>query len=196
MINVFSLLPATSIAQPGPPVDQNKYRPDLMLFYLDSDADTWHDPGEVFDDASGGGYVSKNDNSCWMASASNMLMYAGHANPYGQPAPGAPGWLGNGGAPSPSVSSWGNVYSVGGGGSAMTWDDGGFQHWAIAHAGIECPPPAYALQEFTPGTWLIDPVTWCKHRIDMGFPVGLTVWWGSPPKGTLPGRVDLTKDFG
>lgn len=177
------------LAQP----DQNKlfYGPvsGWILYYTDADLDGWHDPGEAFF-AGPGGNDWNPDNSCWMASASNLLVDGGYANPYN------PGWLRFGGAPSPNVSPWGAGVNAGGGGAFMTFDDCGWQHWAIAHTGLAFQGPIISVAEFGAGTWAINPINWCLARFAEGHAVGLTVWWGAPAVGALPGRVDLTLNWG
>jgi hypothetical protein len=180
---------AAALAQP----DQNKLfnSPTLgwVLYYTDGDGDWWHDPGEPFF-AGPGGNDWNGDMSCWMASASNLLVFDGHANPYN------PGWLGTGGAASPSVSPWGAVIAAPGAGAFMTFDDGGWQHWAIAHDGKAYQGPIKTIPEFVGGVWGTNPITWCQARFAENHAVGLTVWWGTPPRGALPGRVDLTLGYG
>jgi hypothetical protein len=186
-----SLIPIS--AQPGPPLDQNKYRPDLTLFFTDIDGDSCHDPGEPFSDEAPG--LQNRDNSCWMASASNMLNYEGLGNHYGQPSPGTPGWLGNGGAPSLSVTPWGDVYPCQGGGAYKTFDDGGWQHWAINHAGHSCVDPIFTDIEFHGGSWSVDPIEWSQAMLSTNCPVGVTWWWGSAKAGHVPGCVDVTRGW-
>jgi hypothetical protein len=181
---VFVLGSSVALSQP----DQNKHRADLTLYFTDADLDGWHDPGEVWS-AVPAGNDNNGDMSCWMASASNMLVFGGHANPYN-------GWLGAGGAPSPSVSSWGNSYTAPGGGAFRTFDDGGWQHWAITHVGVGYQGPIFTTVEFGAGTWAIDPIVWSQARIAEEHAVGVTVWWGKPAPGLMPGRVDLTLPYG
>jgi len=186
---VFVFGSSAALAQP----DQDKlYRHPTfgwILYFTDTDADTWHDPGEPFWPGPDGA-VWNGDMTCWMASASNLLVFEGYPNPYN------PTWLGDGGAPSASISPWGIVFTAPGGGAFMTFDDGGWQHWAIAHDGKAYQGPIITVPEFAGGVWATNPITWCQNRFAEGFAVGVTLWWGSVPRGTLPGRVDLTLPYG
>jgi hypothetical protein len=174
---------ATALAQ----ADQDKLYYDAtngwILYYTDTDVDGWHDPGEAFFAAPGGTDWNP-DNSCWMASASNLMVTEGLGNQYNPP------WLQNGAAPSPCISPWGAVVTAPGGGVARTFDDGGWQHWALAFAALKFQGPIITTTEFGAPAWLVNPITWSKDRINEGHAVGLTVWWGSPKSGRLPGRVE------
>ena len=183
---ILALGSGTAQAQP----DQNKqvYSPGQggwILYYSDPDVDGWHDPNEAWFT------IDPNmnwgpDNSCWMASASNLLVFEGRVSPYF-------GWLGGGGAASPSPRPWGGQITAGGGGSFMTFDDGGWQHWALDQVGVAYQGPILTTSEFTPGTWAINPVTWCQTRLAEGHLCGLTVYWGKPAPDAIPIRVDPEK---
>lgn len=174
----------TARAQP----DQNKqvYSPGRggwILNYIDLDVDGWHDPNEAWFSRWDPNMTWGPDNSCWMASASNLLVFEGRVNPY-------LGWLGLGGAASPNPRPWGGQITVGGGGAFMTFDDGGWQHWALDQVGVAYQGPILTTSEFTPGIWAINPITWCQSRLAEGHLCGLTVYWGTPAPDAIPIRVD------
>jgi hypothetical protein len=194
-------------AQPGPAVDQNKsfWSPAAQIYilhYNDANLNLCHDPGEPY--LAGGDSVhtsQRPDLSCWMASASNLLVHSGAANPY-------PGWLGAGIPPDPNVSVWGNWYFACGPG-ARTFDDGGWQDWALSFAGVPFYVPIRTVPEFG-GKWFtgagaaVNPIIWCKARLDSEcVPVGLTCWFQPadgttpvPPYEEAPGPYDLNSALG
>ena len=84
-------------------------------WYNDLNANGSHDPGEPFSDIQQSSeWIEGPDNSCWLASACNMLEQLGVIN---------------------SASDLYADYSLNGvsdgEGGILTWDDGGFQHYAI-----------------------------------------------------------------
>jgi hypothetical protein len=194
-------------AGPGPAVDQNKqFWSAAALIYIlhfnDANLNLCHDPGEGI--LVGGDAIHnaiRPDYSCWLASTSNLLVYSGFANPY-------QGWLLNGVPPDPNVSVWGNFYWACGPG-ARTFDDGGWQDWALSAAGVAFHVPIRTIPEFggpwfTGGGAAVNPITWCKARLDSEcVPVGLTCWF-QPADGTTPtipyeeapGPYDLTSATG
>jgi len=194
---ILILSPHLSLSAAGPPVDQDKLFPQppplgYILGYSNLDSDFWHDAGEPWTPA---GTLDSFafDYSCWMASASNLLVHAGNANPYLT-------WLGSGAAVSPNVSVWSQTYLADGGDApsdSMTFDEGGWQDWALAFAGVPIDGPIMTVPEFG-GAWVnlsgapVDPVEWCRCRLDADIPVGLTCWWGDTSnyetKG--PGPID------
>ncbi|MFH1311652.1 MAG: hypothetical protein ABIJ00_00340 [Candidatus Eisenbacteria bacterium] len=198
---------STLVAQPGPPVDQNKQSWSAagqlyILHYNDINLNMCHDPGEPF--LAGGDAVHnavRPDLSCWLASTSNLLVYSGFANPY-------MGWLLNGVPPDPNLSVWGLPYWACGPG-ARTFDDGGWQDWGLSFAGSPFHVPIRTNPEFG-GPWFtgaglpVDPIKWCKARLDTEcVPVGLTCWF-QPSDGTTPtipyeeapGPYNLSTAFG
>jgi hypothetical protein len=188
-------------------VDQNKLFWQLPpgaynMHFNDLNGNLVHDPGEPI--LAGGDSVHnviRADLSCWIASTSNLLVYSGFANPYMN-------WLVNGIPPDPNVSVWGLTYWAAGPG-ARTVDDGGWQDWGLSHAGVVFLVPIRTIPEFG-GNWFdgmgnaINPIQWCKARLDTEcVPVGLTCWFqaadGStpvPPYEEAPGPYDLSNAFG
>ncbi|MGD9401250.1 MAG: hypothetical protein PVF95_03160 [bacterium] len=201
------LLAAQAWAGPAPAVDQNKLFWQLPpgaynMHFNDLNGNLVHDPGEPI--LAGGDSVHnviRADLSCWIASTSNLLVYSGFANPYMN-------WLVNGIPPDPNVSVWGLTYWAAGPG-ARTVDDGGWQDWGLSHAGVVFLVPIRTIPEFG-GNWFdgmgnaINPIQWCKARLDTEcVPVGLTCWFqaadGStpvPPYEEAPGPYDLSNAFG
>jgi hypothetical protein len=201
------LVAAAAWSAPGPAVDQNKlfWSAPVNIYVMhinDLNGNTVHDPNEPF--LAGGDPVHnvvRPDLSCWMASTSNLLVYSGFANPYMN-------WLGAGVPPDPNVSVWGLWYWAAGPG-ARTVDDGGWQDWGLAFAGVPFLVPIRTIPEFG-GTWFdgagnaANPITWCKARLDSEcVPVGLTCWFqavGStnplPPYEEAPGPYNLQNAFG
>lgn len=158
------------------------------LFYTDGDLDGWHDPGEPYftgPDPSANDWNF--DYSCWMASATNILQHECRGNSYRD-------WLRDGGAPSPSTSPWGVVINAEGGGDHMTFDDGGWQHWALDDAGCIFSGPITTTTES--GTWSINPINWCRNRLASDYLIGITIYWGKLPPDALPGWIDPTKQGG
>ena len=195
------------LGQPGPPVDQNKQfwfaaNQLYILHFNDVLINMCHDPGEpILVGGDSTHNATRPDLSCWLASTSNLMVYSGFANPY-------LGWLLNGVPPDPNVSVWGNMYWACGAG-ARTFDDGGWQDWALAFAGVPAYVPIRTVPEFggpwfTGGGAAVNPITWCKARLDSEcVPVGLTCWF-QPADGTTPtipydeapGPYDLSSAFG
>jgi hypothetical protein len=66
-----------------------------------------------------------------------------------------------------------------GGGGLFTFDDSGFTHLALQFAGLPIAGPIKVLPDWY-GTWNINPVTWCKERLDNCHPVGIHIYWGTP----------------
>jgi hypothetical protein len=161
-----------------------------ILYYTDNDDDGWHDPEEPYYD---GDHPLSNDwngdNSCWMASAANLLTCEGLSNPYET-------WLGTGGAPSPVTRPWGETSYAPGGGGARTFDDGGFQNYCLSHAGESFIGPIISDDEFGVGEWSSNPVNWCSARLGEGYPVGLAAFWGSPARGADPGWMSDDRQDG
>ncbi len=80
---IITVRSASAPADPGPPADQNKYVADsgsCRLFFTDGNSDSWHDPCELWNIT---GTIWNRNNSCWMASAANMLSYEGVGSLYG-----------------------------------------------------------------------------------------------------------------
>lgn len=194
--------PQIALSQPAPPVDQNKLfwqAPPgwYILHYNDANGNLCHDPGEPWLVGGDSTHASwKPDYTCWMASATNLLVYSGFANPY-------VGWLGAGVPPDPNMSVWGNWFFACGPG-AMTFDDGGWQDWGLANAGVAFLVPIRTVPEFG-GIWQdaagnpINPINWCKARLDTEcVPVGLTCWWhpAGAPYDEAPGPIDPDLSWG
>lgn len=200
---ILVLGPQAALAPPGPPVDQNKlcWRADLgrhVLYFNDLDGDTWHDAAEPCSSWQESGYVLRPDYSCWMASTSNLIVYSGGANPYLW-------WLCNGACGSPNVSFWSNWFSSASADSFMTFDDGGWQDWALTFAGRPILGPIGTMPEFGGVVWVdvfgaaVNPITWCKSALDtLCIPVGLTCWWspGSAPYSDVPGPIEEDLSWG
>ena len=83
-------------------------------YYNDLNSNDKHDPGEPFSDSTQTGWKQAADNSCWLASACNMLKQAGLVA---------------------SAESLYADYAMNGvpdkAGNTLTWDDGGLQEYAI-----------------------------------------------------------------
>ncbi|MDH4035716.1 MAG: hypothetical protein OEV80_18135, partial [candidate division Zixibacteria bacterium] len=179
-VALIPLLAATVLAQP----DQNKHNFNpangwILNFTDGMPLDGMHAPGEpIFPGAGGNDWNS--DLSCWMASASNLMVFEGLPNLYDPP------WLGGGVPPSPNVSSWGGVVPANVG-AAMTFDDGGWQHWALASVPVMFQGPIFTGLEFVPRSWAINPIDWCQARFDEGHACGITLYWGDVKRGTPPG---------
>ncbi len=196
---------SVALGQAGPPRDQDKLLNDPTLWgpspqkprgwslqFTDSDGDTWHDKGEQYS-AVAGGRPWRTDRSCWMASAANMLDHEGFGNPY-------LGWLKNGGARSSNFSTWQDEYYSASGENRMTFDDGGWQHWALEYAGRDLQGPIVTHPEFG-GAWEQDPIAWCQRKLAANHAVGLTIHWGQGGGGReecprLPGRLDRSSPCG
>ncbi len=201
------LLASAVWSAPGPALDQNKLFWSVpgkvyVLHFNDLNGNTVHDPNEPF--LPGGDAVHnvvRPDLSCWMASTSNLLVYSGFANPYMN-------WLGAGVPPDPNMSVWGLWYWAAGPG-ARTFDDGGWQDWGLSFAGVPFLVPIRTIPEFG-GNWFdgfgnaVNPITWCKARLDSEcVPVGLTCWFQAadgttpvPPYEEAPGPYNLQTSFG
>lgn len=181
--------------------DQNKHdQANLTLTFEDADGDTWHDLTEGWAPPPPPlGYITVADNSCWMASAANMLEHGGVQNNY-------QAWLGGGAAPSPSPHPWpphDPVHADNGDGDPderMSFDDGGWQHWALTDAGATLDGPIRTVDEF--GVGLVwgwppqDPIAWSEPRLADDRPVGLTAWWSDPPPGARPGPPIQERGWG
>jgi len=174
--------------------DQNKLFFDpvfqtFTLYLTNVDADNCHDPSEpYFAGPDPNADAMASDLSCWMASASNIMQHECQGNYYLS-------WLRDGAAPSPNTSPWGVVVNscspFGDGGDHMTFDDGGWQHWALEHAGCIFSGPITTTTEF--GTWSINPIDWCRNRLASDYLIGIIIWWGTPPPGALPGWIGHDK---
>jgi len=103
----------------------------------------------------------------------------GHGNPYIV-------GLKDGEAYSPATSPWGVVFLAYGGGAFRTFDDGGWQHWALEFVGLDYQGFIKATVEFGSGTWTINPVAWSPARLAEGHPVGVCLYSGYVLRGTLP----------
>jgi hypothetical protein len=181
----FLLSPRLVLSETKAYPDQNKlYYDDThrwILYYEDDDGDDYHDPGESYYQGPDTTEKWRKDMSCWMASACNILEKEGHDHPYKD-------YLKDGGAPSPNTTPWGDAYTAPGGGNAMTFDDGGWQHYLFAHVDVAYEGPIITDEEF--GTWSQHPVIWCCDPLFSGDPVGVTYWRGTPAKGSKPGWDD------
>ncbi|MBU0637408.1 MAG: hypothetical protein KKB50_00970 [Planctomycetes bacterium] len=143
-----------------------------VLNWNNKDTDNWHDADENWF-IPPAGTLQKPDMSCWMASASNLLQYELGFNPY-------IGML-SGTVPSPADKPWGGQGEANGGEVGedfMTWDDGGYQDWALSSEGAGLLGPILTVNERGIGAagWAINPVDWCSARLDEDHPVGLLVW--------------------
>ncbi|MCK4546534.1 MAG: hypothetical protein KAW17_03745 [Candidatus Eisenbacteria sp.] len=205
VVVILVLSPHLWLSAAGPPVDQDKllWAPPYILFYADTDIDAWHDAGEAWSTVAWPWMVPTGDRSCWMASASNLLVHGGCANP-------CTTWIGSGGASSPNWSVWRLMYwadGIGGDAAAdsMTFDDGGWQDWALTFVGAALQGPIMANPEFGGGGWMhsvtsapVNPITWCQGLLTNNIPVGLTCWWGDiyHYEETGPGPMDQYRQWG
>jgi len=161
--------------------DQDKLRTDQMLYYNDYNGNTFHDATEPCSDLEIGYPDQAPDNSCWLASASNMMLFETGTSPYRTA-------LCAGGANSPEHFPWGGMSTANGTGVAFTFDDGGFQHWLFAREGIGWEGPIITDEQFAAHAWSIDPVAWTAAQIGMDHPVGIAFYWGRGDRqaGDLP----------
>jgi len=206
-------------------VDQNKqlitmgpYGTHFYIYYLDSTTggtSGYHDCSEKLYYATGGhgGNATGFDLSCWLASASNLVMHDRFDYSYGDLPRWSPDtsnlykWFSRyGGAPSPANDPWGNLLMANGGvgnDGGMTFDDGGYQHWMLGYVYSDNPFDHFDFIStdtlFTEESWSIDPIAWFQKKIADGYPVGLAIWGGDPefrsheaPSGApIPGRSEF-----
>jgi len=155
-----------------PYLDQDKLgRPpssDHFWLWIDSDDEPNHDPGEDYYTSDGPGRLALIDQSCWMASAVNLIEYETDDNDYAE-------WLQFGGAPSPSTGHWGDVHVATGGGAFMTFDDGGDVFWALQHGGQPFCGPIFTATSVG-GAWNAEPISWCQARLDEDHPIALGLY--------------------
>jgi hypothetical protein len=168
-------------------VDQNKFyrHPDreVMLYFCDCDPDGAHGPYELL--MSGpqplGPFPEPDwrvDNSCWMASAACMMDAAG----FGDVQDVYVNWLWGGVRPSPHSDPWGGQHTANSG-DAFTFDDGGFQYWALEDMGCTVDGPIIEVSDGSLWVWKdqagdpVDPIAWCLDRLDGTRGIGLGGSW-------------------
>ena len=117
---------------------------ETVVTWLSADTDNDHieGPGEDW-----GTWKGATDNSCWAATASNLVRYLGGPNRYDA-------WMFTDGC---AAKDWTNSGHIG---AALTHD--GYAHW-------DCSASAGVFSE--------NPVTWARERFADGLPVGLAVTW-------------------
>ncbi len=143
--------------------------------YIDSNSDGMHSPGEHI----GSGIVG-DDLSCWMAAAANLVQYRYGAADYDE-------WCEDGLVTSPIVHPFGGQSSANSG-NRFTFDDGGFPNWVLRALDVPIALRITTTEQFHGGVWQQNPIAWCRTAIeDEDRPVALSVWWGDPVKGALPG---------
>jgi len=116
--------------------------------YDDTDGDGWHNPGEPHSEhprTEWANPLQTSDNSCWTASAANLVCYLGGANPYQR-------WAYDMGVNGKSFSSGGEP------GEALVSD--GFRVTAISKGLFDA-------------LWLTDPVEWTQARLEQDLPVAI-----------------------
>jgi hypothetical protein len=203
---ILALGSGAALGQPTPSEDQDKLLYEdgkgWILYWVDEEyePDGYHDSYEPYYDEPEV-ITYRTDLSCWMASASNMLQYEGHGNPY-------EGWLRIGGGASPNVDPWGNPCHANDDSNrdpprprepqpfdtVLTFDDGAYQHFGFARAGVPYLGPIITTQKFVAGTWATNPISWCQDKLMANHPVGLAVWttWrGQLTPNTHPGGIHL-----
>ena len=190
---VTLLVSGPALPLPLPIRDQNKQLWNAGGWYqLDyneaAPANGWHDPGEACrPPIPPPPAVTKNDYSCWIASACNLLAHSG-VSPVG----GYFGIIETGAGASPNVDQWGNGFAAGGGGGAMTFDDTGFPDWTLRPHALR--GPIVTRPKFG-GAWALPagttPIAWCQTRLTTEHvPVSLAVWWGGVGDHYAPGPID------
>jgi hypothetical protein len=122
-----------------------------------------HDPGEAVSQVPQSGWISRSDMSCWMASAANIVRYIGGADPYDK-------WAFDQGV----NGTFHNPYNGATVHGPLTFDDGGYQGWALRSAGYgvdEISAPQGQLNN-----WATDPIAWLTSELQQGKPVGIGFW--------------------
>lgn len=189
------------------------------LWYDDnSPYNNWHDPDETIYFDGSGGTKWNGDNSCWIASATNLTLFEMpnvmykmfEFNPNGSlEYPWDATWnnykldLESGAAYSPNTSPWGQLcYCNNGAGpinQPMTFDDGGWQDWEwyldINYHNSQVAIDAIETQQelgLGANGWTVNPIDWCQHKLSEGHPIGLTVWRStSLPGDSFNGEIKL-----
>ena len=155
-------------------VDTNKKGPDLTLAYNDNDNDGYHDKGEAWETSIQSGWTKgkwASDNSCWMASASNMLQYE---FPSRYNAETTYTELLDGKVTSPKTNPWNVSISAndGLGDSHMTFDDGGFADWVFSTYSVGFDRINASIDDI----WDTNPTDWCWDMIHANHPVSLGIY--------------------
>jgi len=165
-------------APPQPWFDTDKHRADIMLWYDETSGDTSHTSGEAlyWDDPHPPTWQA--DDSCWMASANNLILYAGLAGQYedlildGVSDDVTDPWDGGPGDHS---------------GDMLTFDDCGVPDWVLMHVACEgCWAGPIFTKTFN-GFWTgdeKDPISWCREKLEGGHPVSLGFRYPAPPPGS------------
>ena len=139
-------------------------------YYDDLNNNGSHDPGEPFADSSQAGWThtrSAADNSCWLASACNMLEQAGVI---------------------PDGAALYMDYALNGvvvGGSTLTWDEGGLQEYVINQWKAQNPSQAALLN--------MD-VRWCSNTV--GYSDGMSAWEDWDPRAGVDAYLQTGWEVG
>ena len=165
--------PAEEVNLPGMWYDQDKYHlasePDGGPSWLRNYGPIWngfnHDPGEEVDeDILWLDWVEHPDNSCWMASASNIIQYQKHTHPSMYHS-----WAYADGITGDYSSPWGTDFT-----GPFTFDEGGFAHWALEYENYS---PGVLAQNSTDFAW-VDPVQFMVASLRHGSPVSIGIFDG------------------
>lgn len=150
----------------SPTIDTDKYSiySELKLWYNDNDpTNGQHDAGEDWKSYNPGNWshaTQSDDNSCWMASATNMLT---HELSY------------------PQYETYYDL--VDGQTIPETWDDVGYQ-WLVFKAYSVGYDRKIAPNYDNDCKWTIDPIAWSVGMLEANHPVGLGLRWViDNPKG-------------
>lgn len=133
-------------------------------YYKDANGNGEWDYGEPWSDSQvEPDWVSANDMSCWMASGANMLSYHGFGD---------------------AQTIYTEILGYASYDSRFEWDNGGFQHWAIAeYLAKHNASHKYSLSWYsdgyysTPGDsgWLADPFEFAKNELYISETVGIAL---------------------
>lgn len=141
---------------------------EFTLYYQNANQNQSHDPGEAVSTIQQGNLVVATDESCWIATANNLVQQEGHGQEYLD-------WLEDGASTSPVWDLWYGWWTPPGGGEG-TFDDLGFAHWPLDHDAREYCGPIHTSGP-DGGTWNRDPIPWCQSRLAGGSGVGIEVWF-------------------
>ncbi len=161
---------AVEISLSGTWYDQDKYHIAAsdpqggISWHQNYGSDSPHDPGEeVFEFESSIYNVPLPDNSCWIASAANMVRYRTGEKYYES-------WAYTDGVSGTFLNPWdGEVYGT------WTFDDGGLQHYCFDAAGFDYAVMAKNSSHYD---W-VDPLEYIAACLNSDNPVGIGYWWGN-----------------
>ncbi|MCJ7729224.1 MAG: PEP-CTERM sorting domain-containing protein [Sedimentisphaerales bacterium] len=168
---------AVEVKNPNEEVDTDKKHSNstntaYTLYYNDTKYNNnGHDKGEEWGISNPGGWTEAIDESCWMASASNMLQYEfpslyNAETTYTKLLGGEVTW--------PRLNPWLEVVpTIPVGDIYYTFDDGGYQEWVFSGLG----PDSIATADRESFFWVTNPINWCEQYINADHPVGLGIWW-------------------